>query len=75
MSKKIMGATVSTPLNPKRFAPKPEDGACLPEVFDDDEGKVLQVEGGEWVKKDMPQSEEIIFATNADIQNIFKKLR
>ena len=69
MSKKIMGSTVTTPFNPKRF------GSNLPTVSDGDEGKVLQVEGGEWVKKDMPQGEEIIFATNADIQNIFKKLR
>ena len=48
MSRKIVGVTVGTPMNPKRIAEKFGAGAALPKVTEEDNGKLLKVKGGQW---------------------------
>ena len=54
MSRKIIGVTVGTTMNPQRIAEKIETSTSLPMPTEADNGKVLQVEDGEWVAKELP---------------------
>ena len=58
MSRKIIGVTVGTTMNPQRIAEKIETSTSLPMPTEQDEGKILQVEGGEWAKKHLPPCDE-----------------
>ena len=69
MSKKIVGITVGTPTNPKKVVEKA--GVALPVVTEDDNGKVLQVEGGEWAKQPI-KTETLNIAKNTDIDKLFR---
>lgn len=48
MNRKIVGVTVGTPMNPERIAEKFGAGAALPKVTEEDNGKVLKVQSGQW---------------------------
>ena len=62
MSRKIVGVTVGTPISPERIAKE-----ILPTVTENDEGKILQVEGGKWAAKDLPTYDgEFIVTPSAD---------
>ena len=54
MSRKIVGVTVGTSMDPKKIAEKIQTGTSLPMVNEEDEGKILQVEGGKWVAESLP---------------------
>lgn len=58
MSRKIIGVTVGTTMNPKAIADKVVGVTSLPNVTEEDEGKILQVEEGEWAKKTLPPCDE-----------------
>jgi hypothetical protein len=69
MSRKIIGITVGTPMNPEKVVKKA--GVALPVVTEDDNGKVLQVEGGEWAKQPI-KTETLNIAKNTAIDKLFK---
>ena len=48
MSRKIVGVTVGTSMNPKKIAEQINTGTSLPMVNEEDEGKILQVKDGKW---------------------------
>ena len=48
MIRKIIGNTVGTTMNPQKIAEKIDAGTFLPKVTEQDDGKVLKVEGGQW---------------------------
>lgn len=67
MSRKIIGITVGTTINPDRLAEKLDVGSSLPTVTEKDEGKILQVEGGKWAAKDLPTYDgEFLVTPSAD---------
>ena len=59
----IWGVTVGTPMNPESF------GTPLPEVSDEDNGKVLKAQGGQWVAKEDETAESL---SNIEIENLLK---
>lgn len=58
MSRKIIGATVGTTINPKRIAEQFNDGTTLPMVTEEDDGKVLKVQDGKWVPQEENNNHE-----------------
>ena len=52
MSRKIIGVTVGTTMNPQKIAEKVEGGTSLPMVTEQDNGKVLKAQGGQWVAEE-----------------------
>lgn len=51
----------------------PFDGSDLPEVSENDNGKVLRVVDGEWVADDQPVADGVSEASDEDIENLFKE--
>lgn len=67
MSRKIVGATVGTSMNPKKIAEQIQTGTSLPMVNEEDEGKILRVEGGKWVAESLPTYDgEFVVTPSAD---------
>lgn len=67
MSRKIVGVTVGTTMNPKTIAEKIQTDTSLPMVSEEDEGKILQVEDGQWVAKNLPTYDgEFLVTPSAD---------
>ena len=50
----------------------PLDGSDLPDVSENDNGKVLRVVDGEWQPDDLPVYDGASEATEEDIENMFK---
>ncbi len=72
MSRKIIGVTVGTTMNPKRIAEKIEDATSLPVVTEDDDGKVLKAHGGKWTAQEEEEPESL---SNLDIEEILKNFK
>ena len=66
-SKKIIGVTVGTTMNPKKIAEKFESGTSLPMVTEQDNGKILKVDGGKWSSADDCKP-----LTNLEIEELLK---
>lgn len=69
MSKKIIGVTVGTTINPQRIAEKIGNGVFLPTVTEKDEGKVLKAQKGQWVAED----DTADALSNLEIESLLKK--
>lgn len=63
MSRKIIGVTVGTTMNPQRF------GSSLPKVTDKDDGKVLKAQNGQW---SIGEDETADALSNLEIENLLK---
>lgn len=72
MSKKIIGITVGTTMNPKKIAEKIEGGTTLPMVTEQDNGKILTVKNGKWESDNLPTYDGAIVITPSisDVQTL-----
>lgn len=63
MSKKIIGVTVGTTMNPQRF------GTPLPTITDNDEGKILKAQGGKWTVQEDETADAL---QNTEIEQLLR---
>lgn len=71
MSRKIIGVTVGTTMNPKLFGGNSEGGTSLPTVTEEDNGKVLKVQDGDW----SVEEDDATALTNLEIEELLKNFK